>query len=35
LAVADWSIAVCGFFAAIIPAGRSASISPVRALRAE
>jgi predicted permease len=35
LAVAAGSLAVCAFFAAIIPAGRAASISPVRALRAE
>jgi predicted permease len=35
LAVAAGSLAVCAFLAAIIPAGRAASISPVRALRAE
>ena len=35
LAVAAGLLAVCAFFAAIIPAGRAASISPVRALRAE
>jgi predicted permease len=35
LTVAAGSLAVCAFFAAIIPAGRAASISPVRALRAE
>jgi predicted permease len=35
LAVAAGSLAVCAFLAAIIPAGRAASISPVKALRAE
>jgi predicted permease len=35
LTVAAGSLAACAFFAAIIPAGRAASISPVRALRAE
>jgi len=35
LAVAAGSLAVCAFFAAIIPAARAASISPMRALRTE
>jgi len=35
LAVAAGSLAVCAFFAAIIPAARAASISPMKALRAE
>jgi predicted permease len=35
LAVAGVSLATCAFFAAIIPAGRAASISPMNALRAE
>jgi predicted permease len=35
LAVAAVSLATCAFFAAIIPAGRAASISPMNALRAE
>jgi predicted permease len=35
LTVAAGSLAVCAFFAAIIPASRAASISPVRALRTE
>jgi predicted permease len=35
LAVAASSLAVCAFFAAIIPAARAASISPTNALRAE
>ena len=29
------SLAICAFLAAIIPAGRAASISPIRALRTE
>jgi ABC-type antimicrobial peptide transport system permease subunit len=33
LGVAAGSLAVCAFFAAIIPAGRAASLSPVKALR--
>src|SRR6202040_2888786 len=35
LAVAATPLAVCAFFAAIIPASRAASISPSRALRSE
>ena len=35
LAVAAGSLAVCAFFAAIIPATRAASISPMTALRTE
>ena len=35
LAVAAGSLGICGFLAAIIPAGRAASISPMRALRTE
>ena len=35
LAVAAGSLAVCAFFAAIIPAARAASISPMKALRTE
>jgi predicted permease len=35
LALATVSLAVCAFIAAIIPAGRAASISPMTALRAE
>jgi predicted permease len=35
LLVAAGSLAICSFFAAIIPAGRAAGISPVEALRAE
>ena len=35
LAVAAGALAVCAFFAAIIPAGRAASISPMRALRTD
>jgi predicted permease len=35
LSVAAGSLAVCSFFAAIIPAGRAASISPMNALRTE
>jgi ABC-type antimicrobial peptide transport system permease subunit len=35
LTVAATSLGICAFFAAIIPAGRAASISPIRALRTE
>jgi predicted permease len=35
LTVAASSLAICGFFAALIPAGRAASISPMKALRTE
>jgi len=35
LTVAAGALAICSFFAAIIPASRAASISPVEALRAE
>jgi len=35
LIVAAGALAVCSFFAAIIPAARAASISPIRALRTE
>ncbi len=35
LAVAAGSLATCAFFAALIPAARAASISPMRALRTE
>jgi predicted permease len=35
LAVAAGALAICSFFAAIIPANRAASISPVEALRIE
>jgi predicted permease len=35
LAIAATSLATCAFFAAIIPARRAASISPIRALRTE
>jgi ABC-type antimicrobial peptide transport system permease subunit len=35
LAMAAIALAVCSFFAAIIPAGRAASISPMSALRIE
>jgi ABC-type antimicrobial peptide transport system permease subunit len=35
LTVAACALAICGFFAAIIPANRAASISPLDALRAE
>src|SRR5579864_3926746 len=35
LAIAAGALAACAFFAAIIPAGRAASISPMRALRTE
>ena len=35
LSVATGALAVCAFFAAIIPAARAASISPMSALRTE
>ena len=35
LTVAAISLAICGFLAALIPAGRAASISPMKALRTE
>jgi len=35
LTVAAGSLAACVFFAAIIPAGRAAAISPMSALRTE
>jgi predicted permease len=35
LAVAAGALAVCAFFAAVIPAGRAAGLSPMRALRIE
>ena len=35
LAVAAVSLAACAFFAALVPAGRAASISPMQALRTE
>ena len=35
LSAAAISLAICAFFAAIIPAGRAASISPMSALRTE
>jgi predicted lysophospholipase L1 biosynthesis ABC-type transport system permease subunit len=35
LAVAAGALSICAFFAAVIPAGRAASISPTRALRVE
>ncbi len=35
LIVAASALAICAFFAAIIPAGRAASISPVNALRVQ
>jgi ABC-type antimicrobial peptide transport system permease subunit len=35
LSLAAISLTICAFFAAIIPAGRAASISPIRALRME
>jgi ABC-type lipoprotein release transport system permease subunit len=33
LTVAAGALAICSFFAAILPANRAASISPMRALR--
>ena len=35
LAIAAASLGTCALFAALIPAGRAASISPIRALRTE
>ena len=35
LAVATSALAICAFFAAMIPASRAASISPMNALRTE
>ena len=35
LSVAAGSLAICALFAALIPAGRAASISPMRALRTD
>jgi ABC-type lipoprotein release transport system permease subunit len=35
LAVAAGALAICSFFAAIIPANRAASIAPMHALRIE
>jgi ABC-type antimicrobial peptide transport system permease subunit len=35
LAVGTLSLAACAFLAAIIPARRAASVSPIKALRAE
>jgi ABC-type antimicrobial peptide transport system permease subunit len=35
LGMAAIALAICSFFAAIIPAGRAASISPMSALRME
>jgi ABC-type antimicrobial peptide transport system permease subunit len=35
MAVAAGSLAACAFLAAIIPAGRAASLSPMSALRTE
>jgi len=35
LGLATVSLAVCAFFAAIVPASRAASISPTTALRAD
>ena len=35
LAVAAGSLSICAFIAAIVPAGRAAAISPIRALRTE
>jgi len=35
LSVAAGALAICSFFAAVIPANRAASISPVEALRIE
>jgi len=35
LGIATISLAVCAFVAAIIPAGRAAAISPIRAVRTE
>ena len=35
LSLAAGALAICAFFAAMIPAGRAASISPMSALRTE
>jgi ABC-type lipoprotein release transport system permease subunit len=35
LTVAGGALAICSFFAALIPANRAASISPMNALRIE
>ena len=35
LAIASGSLAICALVASLIPAGRAASISPMRALRTE
>jgi ABC-type antimicrobial peptide transport system permease subunit len=35
LTVAATALAICAFFAALIPAGRAAAISPMKALRTE
>lgn len=35
LTIAATSLCICGFFAAIIPASRAASITPISALRIE
>ena len=35
LAIAAGSLGVCAFFAAVIPAGRAAGLSPMKALRTE
>ena len=35
LGVASLSLALCALIAALIPAGRAASIAPIRALRSE
>jgi ABC-type antimicrobial peptide transport system permease subunit len=35
LSVACGSLAICAFFAAIIPAARAAGLSPIKALRTE
>jgi len=35
LGVASVSLALCALIAALIPAGRAASIAPIRALRSE
>ena len=35
LAVASGALAVCAFCAALIPAARAASLSPIKALRTE
>jgi ABC-type antimicrobial peptide transport system permease subunit len=35
LGVAATALAICAFFASVIPAGRAAAISPISALRTE